>query len=199
MITRTDIINYLIKDRKLKSYLEIGVDTYFNFDKIVCPSKICVDPGPVKKSDWLYNMTSDDFFKMNVLKYDLIFIDGLHHSGQVEKDIVNSLKALNPGGFIVLHDCSPKEEIHQKVPRETRCWNGDVWRAFVGFRQEYPEYKSYCIDTDFGCGVIEYGDAAVKTGFSSPISYKEFSSNRKALLGLIAPSNEPTCESVSIP
>ena len=57
-------------------------------------------------------MTSDEFFdflRTNEFdrKYDVIFIDGLHKSYQVKKDILNSLQFLNPKGYIVLHDCNP--------------------------------------------------------------------------------------------
>ena len=41
-------------------------------------------------------------------RYDLVFVDGLHIADQVERDIVNSLAALAPGGMVVLHDCNPK-------------------------------------------------------------------------------------------
>ena len=40
-------------------------------------------------------MTSDEYFKKFKDKFDLIFIDGLHHYNQVEKDIYNSLEILN--------------------------------------------------------------------------------------------------------
>ena len=37
-------------------------------------------------------MTSDEFFKQNEDTYDVIFIDGLHTSDAVYRDINNSLK-----------------------------------------------------------------------------------------------------------
>ena len=54
-------------------------------------------------------MTSDDFFRDNKEKFDLIFIDGLHETNQVDRDIENSLKFINKGGTILLHDCLPKK------------------------------------------------------------------------------------------
>ena len=103
---RFDIINKLIKENNFKNYLEIGVcDPRECFDKIECENKDSVDPGvefeenPVK-----YKMTSDEFFaqlKDDHPKYDVIFIDGLHLSWQVKKDIENSVKHLSDNGFFM--------------------------------------------------------------------------------------------------
>lgn len=43
-------------------------------------------------------------------KFDLVFIDGLHHSDQVLKDINNSLSFLEPNGVIMCHDILPSSE-----------------------------------------------------------------------------------------
>jgi predicted O-methyltransferase YrrM len=56
-------------------------------------------------------MTSDEFFAANQFTFDIVFIDGLHD--QVAKDIENSLRVLNPGGIIVMHDCNPTTKISQ--------------------------------------------------------------------------------------
>ena len=43
--SRTDLINYLIKENELNDYLEIGLNNpFFNFTKIDCKNKISVDP-----------------------------------------------------------------------------------------------------------------------------------------------------------
>ena len=48
--------------------------------------------------------TSDDFFSNNFQSFDLIFVDGDHSSEQVKKDINNSWKILNNGGYLILDD-----------------------------------------------------------------------------------------------
>ena len=48
--------------------------------------------------------TSNDFFSNNFQSFDLIFVDGDHSSGQVKKDINNSWKILNNGGYLILDD-----------------------------------------------------------------------------------------------
>ncbi len=48
--------------------------------------------------------TSNDFFSNNFKSFDLIFVDGDHSSEQVKKDINNSWKMLNNGGYLILDD-----------------------------------------------------------------------------------------------
>jgi hypothetical protein len=178
---RYNVINDLIKQYDCKTYLEIGVQNRVNFDKIVCDHKQGVDP--VTFSSDVIGVTSDKFFENCRTKtYDIVFIDGLHESEQVERDIVNSW---NQGAkVIVLHDCNPSSEITQRVPRVTREWYGDVWRSFVGFRLCYPDIEAYCHNFDCGVGVI-ICDGEVESGFNTEMSYTDFDLNRKPLLNII--------------
>lgn len=136
---RTKIINSLIEKNNYTSYLEIGFGDGVNFQTVVCEKKIAVDPTPFKMEEGLITTTSDDFFNNNKIKYDLIFIDGLHHSDQVERDIINGYKALNKGGMLLIHDCNPWEEVITRIPRETLAWTGDVFRAVAGFIESYQD------------------------------------------------------------
>jgi len=146
---RLEIIQNIITSRKYKKYLEIGCDKNQIFSNIEIDFKIGVDPvqgGNVRK-------TSDNFFKNNLDKFDIIFIDGLHKYDQVNKDIKNSLKVLNEGGIILLHDCMPKSYFHQAVPRSRMSWNGDVWKNIVEARTN-PEIDTYTCFADQGIGII---------------------------------------------
>ena len=87
LASRTSIINHLINKYNLNNYLEIGVRDGSNYDKIIINNKTGVDPSPTKDIDGLYKLTSDEFFKINKIKFDLIFIDGLHLEQQVDKDL----------------------------------------------------------------------------------------------------------------
>lgn len=60
----------------------------------------------VKKDIILKRQTSDQFFKKNKIKFDLIYIDGNHLKSYVKREIKNSLKFLNKKGLIVLDDYS---------------------------------------------------------------------------------------------
>lgn len=183
-MTRTDLINLLMVSNEKKDYLEIGVQKPDNnFNKILAETKVSVDPDP--KAEAKHICTSDHFFNWDARKFDVIFIDGLHEAPQVEKDIINSMSALNKGGFIVLHDCNPPTEKDQLVPRQHKIWYGDVWRAFVGFRLKYPDVISFCLDHDCGLGVIKQTDQKIEPGFISDMPWQEFDKNRKQLLGII--------------
>jgi hypothetical protein len=189
-IKRYDIINYLIEKYKLINYLEIGVFKGENIREIKAIHKDGVDPGVegYTPPEVNYPMTSDDFFKLikghDEIKYDIIFIDGLHHADQVEKDIKNSLNHIIKDGFIVLHDCNPVSYEAQLIPRETIAWNGDTWKAFVDFKAHYPDMECSVIDTDFGVGVIKVGEKEY-TLQNNIWNWDYFDKNRKQLLNLI--------------
>jgi len=167
---RYDIINALIKKNKYKNYLEIGVRDNHCFNKIKIKDKSGVDPmqddweiAKGEKVGWdgdkvpvKYRITSDEYFEKHKTKYDIIFIDGLHENEQVYRDIQNSLKCLNKGGTILMHDCLPQKEEHQSVPRVSDYWNGDVWKAFVRVRSERKDVEMSVIETDTGVGIITF-------------------------------------------
>jgi hypothetical protein len=189
-IKRYDIINYLIEKYKLVNYLEIGVFQGENIRKVKALHKDGVDPGieGYVAPEVNYPITSDAFFELikehDDIKYDIIFIDGLHHSTQVTKDINNALRHLIDGGFLLMHDCNPVSYDAQKIPRETIAWNGDTWKSFVNFKEYNPNVKCCVIDTDFGVGVIQKIDDTYSTTVSH-WDYEEFVSNKNKLLNLI--------------
>ena len=147
--SRKTIIQEIIDEKKYKSYLEIGCFKNDLFNSIICDKKIGVDPvsgGNIRK-------TSDEFFKTNEKKFDIIFIDGLHYYHQVKKDIKNSLNYLKEDGIILLHDCLPNNIYEQVIPRCQFIWNGDVWKAIVEFRT-LKDVDTYTCYADHGIGVI---------------------------------------------
>ena len=155
---RTDIINHLIEKYEYKSYLEIGVQyPQSNFFKVNAEYKTGVEPYPVtdllQKS--IVELTSDMFFKSLEadVKYDIIFIDGLHTREQCRQDIHNSLKHLNEGGCILVHDCLPTAEYQTSKEDNGREWTGDVWKAIVDIQYRKGIHAS-TIDTDWGIGYI---------------------------------------------
>jgi len=149
-IFRWHLINFLIKKKKFKKYLEIGCDKNQTFLKIMNIDKIGVDPI----SGGTIRATSDIFFKSNKIKFDIIFIDGLHHYNHVFKDISNSIKILKKGGLILVHDCLPRSMANQAVPRYRATWNGDVWKAIVKLRT-FKYLDIYTCKIDTGISVIK--------------------------------------------
>jgi hypothetical protein len=194
---RWDIINYLIEQNSFINYLEIGVNDAECIRKIKAIHKDGVDPSPGDEvgggnfPEINYPITSDAFFnfiKGHDIKYDIIFIDGLHHSDQVDKDIVNSLNHLSPNGIIVMHDCNPPEYEIQLVPRVTGIWNGDVWKSLVKLRCTNPNLEINVVDADWGVGVLKIGSQELynEESIETCLDYHYFDKNREKMLNIIS-------------
>jgi len=182
--SRLEIIQKIIYKKKYKKYLEIGCDNDYVFSKIKIDDKIGIDPvsgGNIRK-------TSDDFFLFNDKKFDIIFIDGLHQYDQVKKDIENSLKFLNSGGVIILHDCLPSSYFQQAIPRSQFKWTGDIWKAIVEMRtKEYLD--TYTCYADMGLGIIfnRPNINMLKTDIKNfkKLKFKNFYHNYKIYMNII--------------
>ena len=203
METRVDIINFLSYRFGYKNYLEIGIrNTLDCFNYINCENKDSVDPGLEAEINVVkYKLTSDEFFELlengdldkeKDFKWDLIFIDGLHTSYQVERDIENSLRHLSENGTIVLHDCNPPTEYHARAKHSDTSttaggyWNGTVWKAIYKLRCFNKDVDVCVVDKDWGCGVVRKG-SQVLCAFDNPFfDYEIFEKNRNRHLNLIS-------------
>ena len=186
---RSILIQKLIDTHDYKSYLEIGIDNGNNFKSINCETKVSVDPaiGQYSYARPTYCMTSDQYFKKHDEGFDIIFIDGLHESAQVYRDIINSLTVLNENGTIICHDMNPAEEIHQVVPRHTVPkvgWNGDCWKAWVKLRCERSDLNMLVVDSDHGLGIIKRGTQQCLDKNNVVLEYQQFDINRNLWLNL---------------
>src|SRR5690554_2602215 len=204
---RSDIINFLlVKLKRETTYLEIGVrNPADNYDKINSTIKYSVDPGiEYKENPVDFKLTSDDFFSQlkngkilnQEIKFDVIFIDGLHLAEQVDRDIKNALEFIKDDGFIVLHDCNPPTEWHSRENHLYRLspagsnWNGTTWKAFFQWRKNKTLF-SCCVDTDWGIGILSKSQKIGKPTFVEN-KYFEFcvlEQNRVDSLNLISLNN----------
>ena len=116
----------------------------------------------------------------------MIFIDGLHLEYQVDQDIENALLSLNDNGIIIMHDCNPPTEWHQRERDIQGEWCGTVWKAFVKLRFTKMDISMFTIDTDYGCGVIKKGSQTLLRNMGFYDNYKVFNANRKTFLNLIS-------------
>jgi len=199
---RITIINDLITKYNFKSYLEIGVrNTFECFDLINCEVKDSVDPGFENHiNNVKYKLTSDEFFKQldsssldkdSNYKWDIIFIDGLHLSYQVERDITNSLNHLSENGIIVVHDCNPPTLHHAREDYSNHdtpamgIWNGTVWKSFYKLRCTNPNLDMCVIDCDWGVGLIKRGSQKLCNDKNEYYEFSIFDKNRKSSLNLI--------------
>lgn len=201
---RTEIINFILSqfDRET-SYLEIGVrNPVDNFNLIKANLKYSVDPGiEYEENPVDFKLTSDAFFKElyqnkilnSEIKFDLIFIDGLHLADQVDRDIANSLKFIKDDGFIVIHDCNPPTEWHTRYEfsyfntPSFLNWSGTTWKAFLKWRCN-SSVQSCCIDSDFGVGILSKKHL-IGRNLGKKIEfyeYKELDENRVEYLNLVS-------------
>lgn len=179
---RTDIIQKLIDKNGYKRYLEIGVRDGRNLNKIQVEHKDGVDPA----GKCNFPIKSDDFFKQldKDVKYDLVFIDGLHLRDQVLKDVENALKHLSRGGIIVLHDCNPAQKHHASTVYKGGTWNGTVWEAIVYLRRTREDLEMCVVNCDQGCGIVRPGKQDLLK--AKDVSWSAFDKNRKEYLNLIS-------------
>ncbi|ALJ04970.1 hypothetical protein APS56_07460 [Pseudalgibacter alginicilyticus] len=201
--SRTEVINFLLSlFNEETTYLEIGVrNPDHNFNHIKATTKYSVDPGlEFEENPVDFKMTSDVFFeKLNSnqvlssnIKFNVVFIDGLHYAEQVNKDIKNALDFITEDGFIVLHDCNPPTEWHAretfgffKTPAKG-YWNGTTWKAFLKWRFN-PSVYSCCVDTNWGVGILSKTHNIGKSISATNPFYEYYllEENRKDYLNLI--------------
>jgi hypothetical protein len=186
---RFDIINQLIEKHGYRRYLEIGVEGGDAVASVRCALKHGVDPASRMAT---FQLPSDEFFAIirPEIRYDCVFVDGMHEEEQVLRDIDNSLAHLNEGGTIVVHDCNPPTAWHQRDYEEAklngcRQWNGTVWRSWVRLRATRPDLNMAMVDTDWGCGVIQRGAQECIT-LPSPFTYADMDARRQEWLNLIS-------------
>jgi hypothetical protein len=161
-MTLQEIINDIISKNNYKTFLLIGTDASL-FSQIECEKK---------------QMEGHDFLRGNIRKYDVILVDGIHTSEQVQKDIIDSWRDIKAKGVILVHDIKPHDEVMQRVPREQVVWTGDVWRAWHGFKQANPTVKVDYIDETYGLGVIYKSKGKLIPNFISDINFQEYFDNQ---------------------
>lgn len=170
---KEQIINNYIKERNVKSYLEIGYDKGYNFNAIKCNRKVCVDiklPHDEIKSKNIevVEMPSSQFFKENKEKFDVVFIDGDHRYAGCAEDIINASKISK---FVIMHDVNPREEKYALDERKFAEWYGLCYRVFydliaMGLKVDYhPE--------DCGLGIIEFNEP-INEIIPNNISFEEY-------------------------
>lgn len=139
---RHEVINSLTNNTN--TYLEIGVETGYTYKNVhfLNENKTGVDPDPKYNNSSIIKCLSDDFFETNNedKRFDVIFIDGMHHAEYVLRDFSNSAKVLNENGSIFIDDIIPLNRNEQlKIPQRhyyendilkyREEWTGDVWKT----------------------------------------------------------------------
>jgi hypothetical protein len=152
--TRHAFINKAISNFYKCKYLEIGVSRNDVFNTI--PLRISHKYGVDPVSGGNFRMTSDKFFSsFPKLKFDVIFIDGLHTYSQCKKDLLNSIRCLSKNGIIFIHDLIPRNFLEEKpysFVSSGGAWTGDVWKVAIELTNSRNcEFKIINIDHGIGC------------------------------------------------
>jgi len=151
--TRHAFINKAISKYKDCNYLEIGVDNNQVFNSIPLKNDKKIGVDPIRGGN--YRMTSDEFFKKyHHLKFNVIFIDGLHEYEQCQRDCLNSIKSLKDDGIILFHDFLPRSPYEENVPRKQLSWTGDVWKVAVELNHS-RNVDFRIVNIDMGIGILK--------------------------------------------
>lgn len=144
-------INKLAKGLNANSYLEIGVAHGQTFFDISIAEKTAVDPkfsfnmSAINQNDNIFfrEETSDDFFSTlaHKVRYDIIFIDGLHTFEQTYRDLCNSLLHTKDHTVLLIDDTKPID-VYSAIPNYAKAvkfrkhsgvpglqWHGDVFKV----------------------------------------------------------------------
>lgn len=169
-ISRVSVIKKLIEkiNNQDLNYLEIGCDLNQTFSQIDLKNKFGVDPkrgGNIRK-------TSDNFFKDNTEEFDIVFIDGSHLIENVQNDVINSLKFLKEGGYILLDDVLPVYELFTLRRRVTLKSHQDAYKIIFLLNQ-IKNLEFYYLPYDHGLGLIKMNKKL--NDFNFHIKYDDFS------------------------
>ena len=191
-MTTIDVVNRFVCTRGYSSCLEITLRRP-KVGGVRCYKRVCVSP---KGGSDTINKSSDEFFKSNVDKFDVVIIDGIHSCSQVLRDIDNAMKALNDGGIVLVRNCLPTSEYVASVDPHGGAWCGDVYRAAAWHFSTSP-FMCYTVDTDYGCGIIDTackadGTSMIEYGSPEDLTYAKFEESREFLLHVVPTSDLPS-------
>ena len=155
-LKRDEVINYLLNEKFQKNgkYLEIGCDLNQTFSKISNNNKTGIDPvrgGNLK-------LSSKEFFENhNKEFFDVVFIDGSHLIEDVYYDTVQAIKNLNLGGYILLDDVLPNNNLNTFRKRMTLHSFQDAYKILF-FVSSLSFVDLYLLPSDHGMALIKLTD-----------------------------------------
>ena len=118
MCTRAEVVQKFLDMFEAPSYLEIGVNQGVTFHQLHASKKVAVNPifafPPESREPGLateyHEIASDHYFEhagAQDLRFDVIYLDGLHTFDQTLRDLLNSILLLKAQGVIVVDDVIP--------------------------------------------------------------------------------------------
>jgi hypothetical protein len=155
-------LNRLITSLCFQNYLEIGVNQGETFQLIEAAMRTGVDPKFRFAADGLRNQrtvlneqTSDAYFATlaPTVKFDVIFIDGLHKFEQVVRDFSNAVLHTHDQSVILIDDTRPTDVLsafpvqtdtnrfRRLLKSDSKDWHGDVFKIVFYIHDFWPGLK----------------------------------------------------------
>lgn len=151
-----------------RRYLEVGTETGASLSLVGCDA-IAVDPGfqlkvsPTgnRRRTFFFQMPSDVFFATeNVSQLlggplDMVFLDGMHRSEFLLRDLIGAEAVCHSRSLILLHDCvplNPRMAMRKWLPGDPAekdtagFWTGDVWKLLPTLRKYRPDLRLHVLD-----------------------------------------------------
>lgn len=140
-------------------YLEVGVAQGLTLERVAVSHRCGVDPEPQFDFEKLpagvsfFHGTSDEFFTQldPHRKFDLAFLDGLHHWQQTYRDLLSTLNHSKVGSLILIDDVVPDDELSAMTDYAAALaakdaagihdgrWHGDVFKLLQVLSDHHPE------------------------------------------------------------
>jgi hypothetical protein len=152
---RHELLSRLHEALQPRTYFEIGVHVGMSLT-LSRARTVAVDPffkikREVRCDLHLVRMTSDEFFArrhpfahFDEPTIDLAFIDGMHLSEYLLRDVMNTERFTHAASVIVLDDMLPRGDNEAARDREAagllhRAWAGDVYKVIIALRRHRPD------------------------------------------------------------
>ncbi len=147
-----------------EAYLEVGVAQGLTLEQVQVKLKIGVDPAPqfdtskIPKGVSFFQEGSDTFFENleSKVRFDLVFLDGLHEWKQTYKDLINALHHCKKTSIILVDDVIPDDELaafpdwdkalelKEAAGVTDGRWQGNVFKVLIAVKEFHPELD-YCV------------------------------------------------------
>ncbi len=203
-------LNSLSKINQTKSYLEIGVHRGHTFHQCQFPYKVAVDPkfdfntSNLNTPQSLYfEITSDKFWaeEQQGVKFDLIYLDGLHTFDQTMRDFCSSLAFSHEKTIWLIDDVLPDSFLASLadykityiarllLPFSGTHWMGDCYKVICAIADFFPQY-SYATFKGHGQTVVwkktrkKFRPMWNSLKMISSFGYFKFIKNYKSILNL---------------
>jgi len=166
-LTKMEIIGHLAARHGFSRYLELCTATtgrlYARLDRtLLTTAHRLVYKCPPDHDDGLgidFHTEGSDIdsclaeIRIRGQRYDIILVDLFHDYACSLRDLAGAFMLVEPGGFLVVHDCLPTSRAMAAPEYASGEWCGVTYKAYLDFVcNRKLDYRT--VDTDYGCGVI---------------------------------------------